>query len=58
LLANLYLHYVLDLWFEKKMKVKFGGKAELIRYADDFCLFFKTAEGVEVMRPLLTAERR
>jgi len=49
---------VLDLWFEKKMKVKFGGKAELIRYADDFCLFFKTAEGVEVMRPLLTAERR
>lgn len=55
LLANIYLHYVLDLWFEKKTKAKFGGKAELIRYADDFCLFFKTAEGPETMKPLLTA---
>lgn len=49
LLANVYLHYVLDLWFEKKMKPKYGGKADLIRYADDFCLFFKTASGAEGM---------
>ena len=36
LLANIYLHYVLDLWFEKKIKSKLRGKAELVRYADDF----------------------
>jgi group II intron reverse transcriptase/maturase len=55
LLANIYLHYVLDLWFAKKLKPKFEGKAELIRYADDFCLFFKTADGPENMMPLLKA---
>ena len=55
LLANVYLHYVLDLWFEKKMKPKLGGQADLIRYADDFCLFFKTADDAENMIPLLKA---
>lgn len=36
LLANIYLHYVLDLWFEKKVKPKASGHIELIRYCDDF----------------------
>ena len=36
LLANIYLHYVLDLWFEKKFKVKATGQMQLIRYCDDF----------------------
>lgn len=36
LLANIYLHYVLDLWFEKKVKPKAIGHIELIRYCDDF----------------------
>lgn len=36
LLANIYLHYVLDLWFEKKIKSKAKGYIELIRYCDDF----------------------
>jgi len=36
LLANAYLHYVLDLWFEKKFKKTTKGHVELIRYADDF----------------------
>lgn len=36
LLANIYLHYVLDLWFEKKIKPKASGKMQLIRYCDDF----------------------
>jgi hypothetical protein len=36
LLANAYLHYVLDLWFEKKFKPAAKGHVELIRYADDF----------------------
>ena len=36
LLANIYLHYVLDLWFEKKVKPISKGHIELIRYCDDF----------------------
>jgi len=36
LLANIYLHYVLDLWFEKKFKPQVIGYMELIRYCDDF----------------------
>ena len=39
-LANIYLHYVLDLWFERVIKPGCRGKAYLCRYADDFvCLF-------------------
>jgi RNA-directed DNA polymerase len=36
LLANIYLHYVLDLWFEKIFKPKAKGHVQLIRYCDDF----------------------
>lgn len=36
LLANIYLHYVLDLWFEKKIRTQGKGYMQLIRYADDF----------------------
>jgi RNA-directed DNA polymerase len=40
ILANIYLHYVLDLFFEKRVKRRCRGKALLVRYADDFvCLF-------------------
>ena len=35
-LANIYLHYVLDLWFEKRFAQGCQGKAYLVRYADDF----------------------
>ena len=35
-LANIYLHYVLDLWFEKRFAKGCRGKASLVRYADDF----------------------
>lgn len=38
ILANIYLHYVLDLWFEKREKKKLKGYAQLIRYADDFLI--------------------
>src|SRR6266508_2871626 len=40
-LANIYLHYVLDLWFEKRFKKGCGGYAELTRYADDFVGVFR-----------------
>jgi len=38
ILSNIYLHYVLDLWFEKKLKKGLRGYAELIRYCDDFVI--------------------
>lgn len=38
ILANIYLHYVLDQWFEKVVKPRLRGSAKLIRYADDFVI--------------------
>jgi len=44
-LANIYLHYALDLWFEKRVKPQLQRKAFLIRYADDFvCGFERESE--------------
>ncbi|MDR9786991.1 MAG: hypothetical protein RJR37_07070 [Peptococcaceae bacterium MAG4] len=37
--SNIYLHYVLDLWFEKVVKTRLKGEAYLIRYIDDFIGF-------------------
>ncbi len=44
LLANLYLHYVLDEWFQQEVQPRLWGRAYLIRYADDFVILF-THEG-------------
>jgi RNA-directed DNA polymerase len=41
LLSNIYLHYVLDLWFEKVIKPKLKGEAYLVRYIDDFVVCFQ-----------------
>jgi RNA-directed DNA polymerase len=41
ILANIYLHYVLDLWFEKVFKQSCLGQAFLIRYADDWVCAFE-----------------
>jgi len=40
-LANIYLHYVLDLWFERRYKKFCRGKAFLVRYCDDFIACFQ-----------------
>jgi group II intron reverse transcriptase/maturase len=40
LLANVYLHYVLDVWFEQEVKPRLHGQAFLVRYADDFVMGF------------------
>jgi group II intron reverse transcriptase/maturase len=40
-LSNIYLHYVLDLWFEKRFAVSCTGNAYLIRYADDYVACFE-----------------
>lgn len=41
ILANIYLHYVLDLWFEKRIKRDCQGDAYIVRYADDFVCCFQ-----------------
>ena len=41
ILANVYLHYVLDLYFEKYIKPRLKGEAYLVRYADDFIIMFQ-----------------
>lgn len=48
LLANIYLHYALDMWFDMAMrKSKFKGEAYLTRYADDFVACFQYREDAE-----------
>ena len=41
LISNVFLHYVLDLWFENEVKPRLKGHAYLIRYADDFVIGFR-----------------
>lgn len=43
-LSNIYLHYVLDLWFEKRYARTCKGRAYLVRYADDYVACFTTEE--------------
>ena len=44
LLANIFLHYVLDTWFETTVKSHVRGFCELVRYADDFCCVVRYKE--------------
>lgn len=44
ILANIYLHYVLDLWFTVKEKKELTGYAQLVRYADDFVIGVQTKQ--------------
>jgi len=44
LLANIYLHYVLDVWFEREVKPRLSGRAFLVRFADDFVMGFEREE--------------
>ncbi len=48
ILANVYLHYVLDLWFELYVKIKCKGEAYLVRYADDFVCCFQRKDDAEM----------
>src|SRR5215468_3261657 len=53
LLANIYLHYVLDEWFEEVVKPRLKGEAYEIRFADDAILCFQHKEDAEkVLRVL------
>jgi RNA-directed DNA polymerase len=44
LLANIFLHYVLDEWFEQEVQPLLKGRSYLIRYADDFVIGFTCEE--------------
>jgi group II intron reverse transcriptase/maturase len=46
-LSNVYLHYALDLWFEKVVKPQCRGEACLLRYADDYICAFEYQEEAE-----------
>ncbi len=53
LLGNVYLHYVLDVWFEREVKPRLGGKAILVRYADDFVIGFERHDDAQRVLALL-----
>jgi RNA-directed DNA polymerase len=44
LLANIYLHEVIDVWFEKEVRPRMKGMAFLVRYADDLVMGFRREE--------------
>jgi RNA-directed DNA polymerase len=50
LLSNVYLHYTLDLWFERRFKRTCRGAAYYFRYADDFLTCFQYREDAERYR--------
>ncbi|GAB3059886.1 group II intron reverse transcriptase/maturase [Virgibacillus ainsalahensis] len=47
ILANVYLHYVLDLWFEESVRKQCKGQAYIVRYADDFVCCFQYRRDAE-----------
>jgi len=52
-LANVYLHYALDLWYEKVLRKRCNGEVHYVRYADDFLLMFQYEnEARQVMEAL------
>jgi len=53
LLANVYLHEVLDVWFEQEVRPRLDGSASLIRYADDATMVFaREADARRVVKVL------
>ena len=51
ILANIYLHYVIDLWMEKVIKPRNTGMTHIVRYADDFvCAFQYKHEAEQFLR--------
>lgn len=47
LLGNVYLHYALDVWFEREIKPRLHGLALLVRYADDFVIAFQRLDDAQ-----------
>jgi len=53
LLSNIYLHYVLDEWFEKEVKPRLRSEGRLIRFADDFVIIFRQKHDAERVKEVL-----
>ena len=53
MLSNIFLHYVLDLWFEKKVKPRSRGACQLVRYADDFICMVQYADEAQHLEQTL-----
>jgi RNA-directed DNA polymerase len=53
LLSNIYLHYVLDLWFERVVKSRLRGEAYLVRYIEDFVLCLQYREDAQRVQEAL-----
>ncbi len=53
LLANVYLHYVLDEWFVQQVQPRLRGRAFLIRYADDFVIGFTREDDARRVQDVL-----
>jgi group II intron reverse transcriptase/maturase len=53
LLGNVYLHHVLDQWFERDVLPRMQGKAHLIRYADDFVIGFEREDDAKRVMSVL-----
>lgn len=47
ILANIYLHYTLDLWFDKRIRKSSKGLAYMVRYADDSVFCFEHKEDAQ-----------
>ncbi|HMQ39295.1 MAG TPA: group II intron reverse transcriptase/maturase [Micropruina sp.] len=47
LLANIFMHHVLDVWFETEVKPRLRGRALLVRYADDFVIVLERRDDAE-----------
>ena len=54
LLANVYLHEVLDVWWERDVRPRMSGRAALVRYADDFVLLFEKEEDARRVEAVLS----
>jgi len=54
ILANIYLHYILDMWFEETVKPQLLGSAKLIRFADDFVIVFSNRDAALQVKEMLT----
>lgn len=57
ILANIYMYYVLVLWFEKKIQKNFRGESYIIVYADDFVCCFQYQDEAELFMNKLLPER-
>lgn len=53
MLGNVYLHNVLDVWFEQTVKPTLTGRARLVRYADDFVIGFKSKQDADRVMAML-----